>query len=50
MFAQFGKTVRQACVSGEKNTPPISLEEIAVVTEVNVALLPRTPSGSRGKR
>ena len=43
MLSQVGKTVRQRSVPGEKKAPPISLQEIAVVTAISVALLPRAP-------
>ena len=43
MLSQVGKTVRQRSVPGEKNAPPISLQEITVVTAMSVALLPRAP-------
>src|SRR5436190_9359120 len=42
-LTQFGKTVRQRGVPGKKNASSISFQEIAVVSTVSVALLPRTP-------
>ena len=42
-LAQFGKTVRQCGVPSKKNAPSISVQEIAVVTTVSIALLPRAP-------
>jgi hypothetical protein len=43
VLTQVGKTVRQRRVPSEKNAPSISLQKIAVVTAVSVALLPRAP-------
>jgi len=43
VLTQLGKTVRQGGVSGKKDAPTISLQDISVVTAMHVALLPRTP-------
>ena len=43
MLSQVGKTGRQRSVPGEKKAPPISLQEIAVVTAMSIALLSRAP-------